>query len=74
MLTDPVPLTAETFNALIAAHDCFVAAVTAVLPRAQRQALAQELTARSNQPGRFTHGFAPALLQQWAQQAKDGKS
>lgn len=70
MLIDPTPFTAETFNALIEAQHCFVASLIAVLPRAQRQVLAQELTAQANRVGQYSHPLAPQLLKEWAQRAR----
>ena len=69
-MIDPTVFTADHFNALVEAQTCFVNAIVAVLPRAQRQALAHELTAASNRADHFKHPLAPELLQAWAQRAK----
>lgn len=70
MSIDPIPFTAEHFKGLIAAQDHFVTALIAVLPRAQRQALAQELTALANRTGDDKHLLTLDLLQAWAHRAR----
>lgn len=67
MPLDPVYFNAETFSALVDAQHSFVASLLAVLSRAQRQALSQELTAHANRAG---HPMTYDLLQQWAHRAK----
>ena len=69
-MIDQIPFTAEHFRGLIAAQDYFVTALITVLPRAQRQALAHELTTLANRTGDEKHLLTLDLLQQWAQRAK----
>jgi hypothetical protein len=69
-MIDSTVLSTDHFNALVEAQNCFVTALIAVLPRAQRQALAHELTTAANRAGHFGHPLAPELLQAWAQRAK----